>query len=163
MKLSQKQPFDHKLDFFFRITDESLKRYSRLHRQSRFPSITWKHPKNHALLLRGSSFHGKGVMGMIRRHHDSSHHGTTAHTEMASTVEAELYITSIIQNTPRAMIRPESAWNMAGSNLSINSMVAPNDYPSGNYTFYLSKYVLLRLALTFDRFFSHGRADYLNL
>ena len=50
---------------------------------------------------------------------------------MASTVEAELYITSIIQNTPRAMIRPDSAWNMAGSELSINSLVAPNDYPSG--------------------------------
>ena len=52
---------------------------------------------------------------------------------MASTVEAELYITSIIQNTPRAMIRPDSAWNMAGSELSINSLVAPNDYPSGKF------------------------------
>ena len=120
----------------FRITDESLKRYARLHRQSRFPSITWKHPKNHALLLRGSSFHGKGVMGMIRRHHDSSQH-STAHTEMASTVEAELYITSIIQNTPRAMIRPDSAWNMAGSELSINSLVQPNDYPSGKFHLFI--------------------------
>ncbi len=48
-------------------------------------------------------------MGMIRRHHDSSHQAA-AHTEVPSTVEAELYITSIIQNTPRAMIRPDSAW-----------------------------------------------------
>ena len=49
-------------------------------------------------------------MGMIRRHQDVSHQASVAHTEMASTVEAELYITSIIQNTPRAMIRPDSAW-----------------------------------------------------
>ena len=34
----------------------------------RFPSITWKHPTTHGLLLRGSTFHGRGVMGMIRRH-----------------------------------------------------------------------------------------------
>lgn len=113
-----------------KITDESLKRYARLHRQCRFPSVTWKHPKNHALLLRGSSFHGRGVMGMIRRHQDGSHQAV-AHTEMASSVEAELYITSIIQNTPRAMIRPESSWNMAGSELSINSLVVhSNEYPS---------------------------------
>ena len=75
-------------------------------------------------------------MGMIRRHHDSSQH-STAHTEMASTVEAELYITSIIQNTPRAMIRPDSAWNMAGSELSINSLVQPNDYPSGKFHLFI--------------------------
>ena len=93
----------------FRITDESLKRYARLHRQSRFPSITWRHPKNQSILLRGSSFLGKGVMGMIKRHHDGMYQAT-AHTEVNSTVEAELYITSIIQNTPRAMVRPDSAW-----------------------------------------------------
>ena len=112
----------------YKVTDESLKRYARLHRQCRFPSITWRHPKNHALLLRGSSFHGRGVMGMIRRHQDGSHQAV-AHTEMASTVEAELYITSIIQNTPRAMTRSESSWNKAGSELSINSLVVSSDYP----------------------------------
>ena len=112
-----------------KITDESLKRYARLHRQSRFPSVTWRHPKNQAILLRGSSFLGKGVMGMIKRHHDGMYQPN--HNEVNSTVEAELYITSIIQQTPRAMVRPDSAWNMAGSELSINSLVAPNagDYP----------------------------------
>ena len=111
-----------------KITDESLKRYARLHRQSRFPSITWRHPKNQAILLRGSSFLNKGVMGMIKRHHDGMYQ---PNPEVNSTVEAELYITSIIQQTPRAMVRPDSAWNMAGSELSINSLVAPNagDYP----------------------------------
>lgn len=68
-------------------------------------------------------------MGMIRRHQDPNNQ-TAPHTEMASTVEAELYITSIIQNTPRAMIRPDSSWNMTGSELSINSLVVPpSDYP----------------------------------
>ena len=94
-------------------------------------------------------------MGMIRRHHDSSQH-STAHTEMASTVEAELYITSIIQNTPRAMIRPDSAWNMAGSELSINSLVQPNEYPSGKFhLFYFPHKVGVRLTL-----FQPKGADY---
>ena len=39
-----------------KVADESLKRYARLHRQSRFPSVTWKHSKNQALLLRGSIY-----------------------------------------------------------------------------------------------------------
>ena len=97
------------LHFNFRVADESLKRYARLHRQSRFPSVTWKHSKNQALLLRGASFHSRGVMGMIKKYHDGSHQ-TVAHTEMASMAEAERYIMSIIQNTPRAMMRHTSAW-----------------------------------------------------
>ena len=109
-----------------RVADESLKRYARLHRQSRFPSITWKHSKNQALLLRGASFHSRGVMGYIKKYHDGSQQ-TVAHSEMASMAEAERYIMSIIQNTPRAMMRHDSAWNMAGSELSINSLVVPND------------------------------------
>lgn len=119
-----------------KITDESLKRYSRLHRQARFPSITWRHPQNHALLLRGAGYHGRGVLGMLRRHHDG-HHQSAGQVEIPSTVEAELFITSIIQATPRAMMRPDSSWNMTGSELSINSLVmgagaSPHnsDYPS---------------------------------
>ena len=71
--------------------------------------MTWKHSKNQALLLRGASFHSRGVMGMIKKYHDGSHQ-TVAHTEMASMAEAERYIMSIIQNTPRAMMRHTSAW-----------------------------------------------------
>lgn len=40
-----------------RINDDSLKRYSRHHKHSRFPTITWRHPKTKALLLRGSGKH----------------------------------------------------------------------------------------------------------
>ena len=110
-----------------RISDESLRRYARCHRHSRFPSITWKHPKNRSLLLRGSGFHGRGVIGMLRRqHHDPGNLApSTGQQEMASSVEAERYTMAIIQATPKAAERPtsQSALNMSGSELSINSLM----------------------------------------
>jgi hypothetical protein len=36
---------------------------------SRFPVVTWRHPRTKAVLLRASGFHGKGVMGMLKGHH----------------------------------------------------------------------------------------------
>lgn len=120
-----------------KVTDEFLKRFCRFHRQSRFPTITWKHSTTHALLLRGSTFHGRGVMGMIRRHQDGSSQGSGGQTDMATSLEAEIYLTSVVQATPRAMIKPDSAWNMNGSELSLNTLVmsggsGPNsgDYPA---------------------------------
>ena len=115
-----------------RVSDDSLQRYSRCHRQSRFPTITWKHPGNHALLVRGAGFHSKGVMGMIRRHQDSSSSSATGHSSVpgsqgevtvASSVETDLYVNAVIHATPRAMVRPDSSRNMSGSQLSINSLM----------------------------------------
>ena len=101
-----------------RVNDDSLRRLARCHKQSRLPTVTWKHPRNHALLLRGSGYHGRGFMGMIRRHQDTTHEA-----EVTSSVEAELYNAAITQVTPRAMLRPDAAWNFAGSELSIHSLV----------------------------------------
>jgi len=75
----------------------------------RFPSITWKHPTTQGLLLRGSAFHGRGLIGIIRRHQDGGSQGAAGQTDIA-TVEAEIYLTSVVQATPRAMIRPDSVW-----------------------------------------------------
>ena len=77
--------------------------------------MTWKHPKNQALLLRGSSFlSGRGVAGLMRKIHytdgGSGSQTVAQYPEGAQMVEAERYITSIIQNTPRAMMRHDSAW-----------------------------------------------------
>ena len=93
-----------------KVNDEFLKRYCRLHRQARFPTITWRHSNTQALLLRGSTFHSRGVMGMIRRHQDAGSQGSGGQADVASSVEAEIYLTSVVQATPRAMIRPDSAW-----------------------------------------------------
>ena len=51
-----------------RISDDSLRRFARCHRQNRFPVVTWRHVTSRALLLRGSAFHARGVMDIIRRH-----------------------------------------------------------------------------------------------
>ncbi len=88
--------------------DLSILRY---HKHSRFPTVTWRHPRSHALLLRGSGFQQRGVMGMIKRHHQPQHqqeagggHGGGAggsggggQAEVASSIEAEMYTAAVIQ------------------------------------------------------------------
>ncbi len=144
-----------------RINDQSLKRYVRCHKHGRFPTITWRHPHTHALLLRGAGFHSRGVVGnIIRRHqqqsdgqNDGGMGGVTGsvsgqNSELASSIEAELYSAAIIQITPRALIKPEAMSRMmSGSQLSINSLVMagggggnvmtdylPSGGHSGNYS-----------------------------
>ena len=128
-----------------RIGDESLRRYARCHRHSRFPAITWRHPKNLSLLLRGSGFHGRGVISMLRRqqqHNDPGHLApSTGQQEMASSVEAERYTMAIIHATPKAAektLGSPSAWNMSGSELSINSLMVAGGgagATSGEYSY----------------------------
>jgi myotubularin-related protein 5/13 len=51
-------------------SDDNVKRLARLYRHGRFPSITWRHEDNGALLLRGASFQSKNaVVGLFRGHH----------------------------------------------------------------------------------------------
>lgn len=50
------------------VTDESIRRFSRLYRHNRIPLVTWRHPRTKALLVRGASSHGKSVMGMLKAH-----------------------------------------------------------------------------------------------
>jgi len=102
-----------------RISDESLKRFSKVHKQGRFPSITWRHKTSKALLLRGSSYHARGMMNILRRHQET--HPGQSH-EVPSSIEAEQFLAAVISATPQAVTRPESTWNMAGSSTSVNSL-----------------------------------------
>jgi len=102
-----------------RISDDSLKRFSKVHKQARFPTITWRHKTSKALLLRGSSYLAKGMMNLLRRHQDP-HPGQEAH--VPSSLEAEQFLSAVIAATPAAVARPESTWNMAGSTTSVNSL-----------------------------------------
>jgi len=116
-----------------KITDDSLRRYSRCHKQARLPTITWRHAGKGSLLLRGAGFHGRGVMGMIRRHHHDQQPSSvggggssSAQTDHGSSIEAEIFTAAIIQVTPRSTNArsPDAGWRMSGSDLSINSLVA---------------------------------------
>ena len=79
------------------LTDDAIKRYSRFHRQSRFPIITWKHRYgSNSLLLRGATFHGRGVIGMIRKTHEDM---TAESSEKTSTIEAEKFFTAIVRSS----------------------------------------------------------------
>ncbi|XP_059480805.1 myotubularin-related protein 13 isoform X3 [Neocloeon triangulifer] len=109
----------------YNVSDDSIRRLTRCHRGSRIPVITWRHPRTKALLLRGSSFHGKGVIGMFK-----GHQATTVSTSesVASNIEQEKFLNSIVQATPSAFLKQgSSAWGMTESSLSIDSLLITVD------------------------------------
>lgn len=68
------------------VTDDSIRRFCRCYRQSRIPCITWRHPRTHALLLRGAGHHGKSVMGMLKNHPAAPSTSTETTTSSAEQV-----------------------------------------------------------------------------
>ena len=102
-----------------RVSDDSIRRLGRLYRSNRLPVVTWRHTTSRALLLRGSGFHARGVMDIIRRHQDSQN--LPAH-EVPHSSEADDYLKAVIASTPAAMLKPENNWNMSGSTTSMASV-----------------------------------------
>ena len=74
-----------------------------VHKQGRLPSITWRHPSSRALLVRGSSYHHRGVMSIIRGQHGNN---TGQASDLPTTIEAEQYLAAIIAASPQATLRP---------------------------------------------------------
>ncbi|XP_038054357.1 myotubularin-related protein 13-like isoform X3 [Patiria miniata] len=81
------------------LSDDSIRRLAKCHRQCRFPAITWRHPGTKALLLRSSGFHGKGVMGMIKSAQNPSTSGSSE-TSTSKSIEQEKFFTAVVLNTP---------------------------------------------------------------
>ncbi|XP_017780101.1 PREDICTED: myotubularin-related protein 13 isoform X2 [Nicrophorus vespilloides] len=98
------------------VTDESIRRFCRCYRQGRIPSITWRHPKTKALLLRGAGHHGKSVMGMLK-----SHPTTNNMTETTSSLEQEKYLSALVTATP--IFNQRVGWGKSDSSLSIDSLL----------------------------------------
>lgn len=101
------------------VSDESIRKFCRGHRHGRFPVITWKHHRTKALLLRASSFHGKGVIGMLKGHPTSA--STSSETSLH--LEQEKFMSAVVNCTPSSCIRPLSGGDMHDSTLSITSLV----------------------------------------
>ncbi|XP_052225213.1 myotubularin-related protein 13-like isoform X3 [Dreissena polymorpha] len=80
------------------VSDDNIRRFARTHRQCRFPVITWRHSRTKALLLRASSFHSRGLMGMLK-HNTSS---TTSSGESTSSLEQEKYFSVLVAATPNS-------------------------------------------------------------
>ena len=101
-----------------KISDESLKRFSKVYKQGRFPCVTWRHPDSRALLLRGASYHARSMMHLLRRHQNEQ----GGQSEVPASLEADLYLAAVISATPSAVLRPESNWGVGGSTNSVNSL-----------------------------------------
>ena len=86
------------------VTDDSITKLARTHRQYRFPVITWRHSRTKALLIRASGFHTRGLMGMLK--HDTT--SGSAGSETTSSIEQERYFSSLVAATPKGerMYRP---------------------------------------------------------
>jgi myotubularin-related protein 5/13 len=116
----------------YQISDESVRKFSRCYRHYRFPVITWKHPRTKGLLLRGSCFHGKGVIGMLKG--QSSAMTTTGmagstSSETSANLEQEKFISAIVNLTPIHFLRNYSnrILETSGSTLSVNSILNSRD------------------------------------
>ncbi|XP_022243465.1 myotubularin-related protein 13-like [Limulus polyphemus] len=100
------------------VSDDSIRKFSRCYRYFRFPVITWCHPRTKALLLRGSSFHGKGVIGMLKGSQSSS--GSSSET--SAHLEQEKFISFIVEVAPLVSAHG-SRIGMNDSTLSISSLM----------------------------------------
>ncbi|XP_021368098.1 myotubularin-related protein 13-like [Mizuhopecten yessoensis] len=80
------------------VTDNSIRKFARTHRQSRFPVITWRHQRTKALLLRASGFHSRGLMGMLKPEGGSG----TSGGEPSTSLQQERYFSSIVGATPNS-------------------------------------------------------------
>ncbi|XP_054159032.1 myotubularin-related protein 13-like [Oppia nitens] len=105
----------------YTTSDEAIRRLSRFYRHYRFPVITWKHPRTRGLLLRGSCFHGKGVIGLLKSQTTTG----AAHSmssETSTNIENEKFISNIVRLTPSYFLRHTNKIFDNGSNLSVNLM-----------------------------------------
>jgi myotubularin-related protein 5/13 len=78
------------------------------------------------LLLRGASFHVKGVMNMLRSNANANSMAAAPpgpNDPVSSSLEQERYLNAIITATPVAVLREGSSWAMSDSTLSITSLV----------------------------------------
>ncbi|XP_041365406.1 myotubularin-related protein 13-like [Gigantopelta aegis] len=100
------------------VTDESIRKFARCHRQYRFPVICWRHPRTKGLLLRASGFHSRSLMGMLR-HNPST--GTSS-GEASSSIEQEKYFMLLVAATPSSS-RSHNSASYSDSLTSLNSLM----------------------------------------
>ncbi|KAL3842272.1 hypothetical protein ACJMK2_020304 [Sinanodonta woodiana] len=101
------------------VSDESIRKFARSHRQSRFPVITWKHPRTKALLLRASSFHSRGLMGMLKHNTTSS----TSSGETTVSLEQEKYFSALVRLSRGVSRTGDSVTSYSDSLSSLDSLM----------------------------------------
>ncbi|CAG5130727.1 unnamed protein product, partial [Candidula unifasciata] len=91
------------------VSDDSIRKFCRCNRHSRFPVITWRHPKTRALLLRASSFHAR-ILGTMLRHNSAASSCSTG--DSSSTLELGKYLSQLIAATPSSSGDPLSSLDL---------------------------------------------------
>lgn len=78
------------------ISDDSILRIAKNHRQGRFPVAVWRHQRNKATLLRAGSIE-RSTIGSIMRHHKTVGGTSVASHAISSSasVEQEKYLAAV--------------------------------------------------------------------
>lgn len=113
----------------YHISDSAVHKLARCYRHNRFPCIVWRHPRTRALLLRSSSFHGRGVIGMLKGQSSAMTSTGMASTisETSAHIEQEKFINAIINLTPAHFLRNSQRTQSQGSQQSLNSILTQKD------------------------------------
>ena len=118
------------------LTDDCICRVGRVYRAGRFPVATWRHPNSKALLLRGAGVHSRTALTKLNRGPiqgqgamvggvvTASAQASSSHSDGSShSVEHEKFLSAIVSATPlSSLMRHGSAWRLADSSLSLNSL-----------------------------------------
>ncbi|XP_067934289.1 myotubularin-related protein 13-like [Watersipora subatra] len=109
------------------ISDESIMRFGRSHRQNRFPVITWRHPRTKALLLRASAFHSRSVMGKLK-----ASQGSTSNREstgsLSTSYEMEKYLMVLSSLTPAGNSNKRTSSDASGMSTLSTTLTPSSSY-----------------------------------
>ena len=78
------------------ISDDSILRIAKNHRQGRFPVAVWRHQRNKATLLRAGGMERSTIGSIMRQHKSVGSTSVTSHAISSSaSVEQEKYLAAV--------------------------------------------------------------------
>ncbi|XP_020625172.1 myotubularin-related protein 13-like isoform X2 [Orbicella faveolata] len=84
------------------ISDDSILRIAKNHRQGRFPVAVWRHQRNKATLLRAGSIERSTIGSIMRQHKTVGGTSVASHAISSSaSVEQEKYLAAVVAATPQ--------------------------------------------------------------
>lgn len=78
------------------ISDDSILRIAKNHRQGRFPVAVWRHQRNKATLLRAGGIERSTIGSIMRQHKTVGGTSVASHaTSLSASVEQEKYLAAV--------------------------------------------------------------------
>ncbi|CAB3984119.1 Myotubularin-related 13 [Paramuricea clavata] len=101
------------------VSDDSILRVAKNHRQMRFPVATWKNRANKAVLLRSSAIERSSVASIIRTGVAAS--GGSTDAIRSSNVEQDKYLSAVVSATPVSKSKATAKQQSLASNVNMST------------------------------------------